>query len=270
MQSDEGVHRGRSPNERLSRLVDELSVADGARLLFRWMRDSTADQVADRVDAWRTRMTSQADYNATVDLRALWLHGRDDAANNRLLETIAAVLADRRRFPRLGQQGWDWSQLAARTIDRDPAALASLMLDLVDEDALDIYAGSDALAVLKAAITKGGPPTWRGAMERVASGSWRLAFSARGWLATCVDVDSAREWVGDDVERARVLASVATLGEAQLSDVAIFLLTRFGSDSQVSSSLWRVRKRHMVGFRGRPNRKSDRADPWVDRHARAR
>ena len=91
-------------NERLSHLIDELTVADGARLVFRWMRDATADQLADRVDAWRSRMASQIDYNATVDLVALWLHGRRDAANDRLLDTITALLADRRRFPHVGQQ----------------------------------------------------------------------------------------------------------------------------------------------------------------------
>ena len=224
-------------SERLNRLVDELSVADGARLLFRWMRDSTADQVADRVDAWRVRMVSQIDYNATVDLLALWLHGRDDAANDRLLDTISSLLAERRRFPQLGQQSWDWVQLASRTLGRDPAGLAYLMLDLIDDDALDVYDGSDELGVLKAAITNAGPPTWRAAMERVAGGSWRLAFSARGWLADCVDVDSARDWVGDDAERARALASVATLGEERLTDAAVFLLTRFGGDRRVRSSL---------------------------------
>lgn len=225
-------------NERLSHLIDELTVADGARLVFRWMRDATADQLADRVDAWRSRMASQIDYNATVDLVALWLHGRRDAANDRLLDTITALLADRRRFPHVGQQSWDWGQLASTTLERDPAALAALMLDLVDEDALSIHDGSDEQTVLKAAITNGGPTAWRAAIERVASGSWRLAFSARGWLADCVDVDSAREWVDDDLERARALASVATLGGERMTDIAAFLLTRFGDDKQVSSSLY--------------------------------
>jgi hypothetical protein len=225
-------------NERLSRLIDEVTVADGARLMFRWMRDATASQLADRVDAWRSRMTNQIDYNATVDLVALWLHGRSDVANDRLLDAIAALLAERRRFPHMGQQSWDWGRLAATTLARDPAALSALMLDLVDEDALTIHDGSDEETVLKAAITNAGPPTWRAAIERVAIGSWRLAFSARGWLADCVDIDSARNWVGDDLERARALASVATLGAERMTDVAIFLVTRFGEDRKVSSALY--------------------------------
>ena len=229
---------GEVANERLSRLIDEVTVADGARLMFRWMRDATADQLAERVVAWRSRMSSQSDYNATVDLIALWLHGRSDSANDRLLDAIAALLADRRRFPHLGQQSWDWGRLAATVLGRDPASLAALMLDLVDEDALNIHDGSDEEALLKAAITNAGPPAWRAAIERVATGSWRLAFSARGWLADCVDIDSARNWVGDDLERARALASVATLGAERMTDVATFLLTRFGEDSQVSSSLY--------------------------------
>jgi hypothetical protein len=202
------------------------------------MRDASADQVADRVDAWRLRMTNQVDYNATVDLVALWLHGRSEAATDRLLDSIAALLAERRRFPHLGQQSWDWGQLAATTLGRDPAALATLMLDLVDEDALSIHEGSDEEAVLQAAIIAAGPSTWRAAIERVATGSWKLAFSTRGWLAECVDIEFARSWVGDDVERARALASVATLGNERMTDVATFLLTRFGADSAVSSSLY--------------------------------
>jgi hypothetical protein len=183
-------------------------------------------------------MTSQIDYNATVDLLALWLHGRADAANDRLLDTIFSLLAERRRFPQLGQQRWDWAQLASRTLGRDPAALANLMLDLVEDDALDVYEGSDERAVLEEAISNAGPPTWRAAMEGVAGGSWRLAISTRGWLADCIDVDSARDWVGDDIERARALASVATLGAERLTEIAVFLLTRFGNDRQVSSSLY--------------------------------
>jgi hypothetical protein len=223
---------------RIGRLIHELSVADGARLLFRWMRDSTADQVADLVEAWRQRMSSQIDYNATIDLLALWLHGRDDGANERLLGTIAALLAERRRFPQLGQQSGDWARLASRTRDRDPAALADLMLDLVEDDALKVYDGSDERAILEAAIENAGPRTWQAAMERVAGGSWRLAFSTRGWLADSADLATARDWVGDDIERARALASVATLGGERLTDVAVFLLTRFGEDKQVRSSLF--------------------------------
>jgi hypothetical protein len=224
-------------NERISRLVDELSVADGARLLFRWMRDASADQIADQADAWRIRMSTQIDYNATVDLLALWLHGREDAVNERLLDTIFLLLAERRRFPQLGQQSWDWRQLAARVLGRDPAALADLMLDLVDDDAIDVYEGSDEESVLKAAIENAGPSTWTTAMERVAGGSWRLVFATRGWLADCVDVAVVEEWVGDDLDRARAIASIATLGEEGLTDVAVFLLSRYSGDSQVSSSL---------------------------------
>lgn len=224
--------------ERVVRLVDELSVADGARLLFRWMRDVTADEVADRIDGWRARMSTQIDYNATVDLLALWLHGRGDAVNERLHDTISSLVAERRRFPQLGQQSWDWAQLASRMLGREPAALASLMLALVNDDALHVYEGSREEAVLKAAISNAGPPMWRTAMERVAAGSWRLAFATRGWLAHSVDIATARDWVGDDIERARTLASVATLGAEELSDVAMFLLTRFGGDRQVSSSLY--------------------------------
>ena len=225
-------------NERLNHLIDELTVADGARLVFRWMRDATADQLADRVDVWRSRMASQMDYNATVDLVALWLHGRGEAATDRLRDTILGLLADRRRYPHVGQQSWDWSRLASAALERDPAAIASLIIELVDEDAVSMHDGSDEQGVLKAAITHGGPPVWRAAVERVANGSWRLAFSARGWLADCIDVDSARDWVDNDLERARTLASVATLGGERMTDIAVFLLTRFGDDKQVRSSLY--------------------------------
>ncbi len=224
--------------QRVDRLVDEMTVADGARLLFRWMREATADQLAQRVGTWRVRMSTQQDYNAVVDLLALWVHGRRELVNDQLLDTIASLLAERRRFPHLGQQAWDWSQLASMTLDTQPAALANLLLDLLDDGALSLYDGSNETEVLKAAITRAGPPTWKAAMDRIGSGSWHLVFSTRGWLADCVDIETAMHWVGDDIERARTLASVASLGGEHLTEVARFLLTRFSADQHVAGSLY--------------------------------
>jgi hypothetical protein len=46
------------------------------------------------------------------------------------------------------------------------------------------------------------------------------------------------EWVGDDVERARIAASIAPVGGLEPSPFARFLLARFGDDEQVRSSLY--------------------------------
>jgi hypothetical protein len=70
-------------------------------------------------------------------------------------------------------------------------------------------------------------------------------------------VDSGRDWVDDHLERARALASVATLGGERTTDIAALLLTTFGDDRQVSSRYMASSSAACAGFRSRPDRRSD-------------
>ena len=221
---------------RATNLVPELSVHEGAIVLFRWLRSSDQDEVATLVEDWLTRLKTQEDYNAVVDLVALYLHGRDLVGDG-LGASIEKLVAQRRKYPRVGQQEWDWGQLARRQLASNPAALVELLAELADGDALSVYEGSEEMKLLREAVRASDPASWAGVMDRIVGGGWRLGFAARGWLAAAVDTGIARTWVGEDAARARALASASPVGGAELSDVVRFLLTDFGDDDEVASAL---------------------------------
>ena len=222
--------------ERVEHLVPLMSVRDGAALLFRWLRDSDQPAMAVLVDRWRSRLETQGDYNAVVDLVALFLHRRE-LANDSLRAVVAGLVTERRRFPELGQQGWDWMQLAAQLLASDPEQLVLLLIDLVENDALNVYEGSEEMNLLKRAVAASNISTWRAVMDRVADGAWRVSFAVRGWMAAAVDLEVARSWVGDDAGRARVLAAAAPVGGKELPAVTRYLLEDFNGDDEVASAL---------------------------------
>ncbi|GHH74887.1 hypothetical protein [Promicromonospora soli] len=222
--------------ERAVSLLPSLSVRDGAVRLFRWLRELDQTLISELVDAWMARMSSQADYNAVVDLVALYLHGRE-VVDGPLRATVDRLAAERRQFPQLGQQSWDWAQLARRQLMSNPSALVELLIDLVDGDALRIYEGSEEMKLLQQAIAAAGPDAWAGIMGRIVDGAWRVGFTARGWLAAAVDLDVAKLWVGEDADRARTLAWTAPVGGAELPEVVRYLLEKFGEDDEVAAAL---------------------------------
>ncbi len=221
---------------RVDELLVDVPVSEAARVLFGWARELDETRVAAFVQGWTDRISSQNDFNAVVSFVSLQLHDRTDTPA-RLLPVITRLIALRREYPAVGQQAWDWAQLAKRELVGNPADLALIMADLVESDALSIYDGSEELAVFREAIRAGGEPVWLNIMERVRGGSWRLSFSFRAWLASAVDLDAAQAWVGGSVEYARILASVASVGDTSISDVGAYLLNDFGTDERVSASL---------------------------------
>jgi len=221
---------------RVDDLLVGVPVSEAARVLFGWARDLDRSRVAGIVQDWLDGISSQDDYNAVVNFVSLQLHGRDDPPEG-LAPSIKRLVPLRRDYPDLGQQAWDWAQLAKRELVDEPVELALVLADLVEADALSIYEGSEERTLFHEAIRAGGEAPWLDVIERVRSGSWRLSFSCRGWLASAVDLDAAKRWVGDSIERARTLASVASVGGAEISDVGAYLLNDFGSDDRVSSSL---------------------------------
>jgi hypothetical protein len=115
--------------------------------------------------------------------------------------------------------------------------LAELLADLIEADALSAYSSSEESRLLQETVQGGGEPVWTSLMDRLEQRQWRLSFSVRDWLGEAVSVDVAKRWVGDSVERARVLANVTTPGGQQLSATARFLIEEFGQDDRVPSHL---------------------------------
>lgn len=231
--------RGPRTDTALSRvdvLLADVSVSEGARNLFGWSRDIDDQRFAGYLGSWLPRLASQEDYNATIDVLALWLHDRAEPVEA-LEPLVNALVRGRREFPDVGQQEWDWAHLAARQLRTDPEAVVEMVAEFVDADVVRGYSASEEEGLLREGIRLAGPPAWENIMDRIAAGSWRLGMTARGWLATATDLETAETWVGADLERARVLASVASIGGAEVDAVARFLLDNFGTDRQVASSL---------------------------------
>lgn len=223
-------------SQRIDELIDAVSVHEAARCMFRWLRETDPESLASRVSSWIPRIQSQADYNAVVDLVALYLHRRESVPGS-LRSVLFELVELRLSYPSVQQQEWDWAQLARRFLAHDPASLATLLADLVESEGVLAYSGSHELGLMQEAVRAAGKASWSELMDRIATGSWRLSMAAGGWLASAVDVEVARAWVGNDLSRARTLASVASIGGEELTDVGVYLVEEFGDDQQVSSSL---------------------------------
>ena len=221
---------------RVEAIVPQLSVAESAGRLFRWFRDVEQADVAVQLNGWLERLATQADYNAVVDLVALYLHGKE-LADPVLSAGVGALVAARRQFPEVRRQGFDWATLARHQMLSQPGALAELFVGLIEGDALSTYEGSDELKLLKSAVRAADFEVWESIMNKVADGSWRVGLATRGWVSDAADVDDARRWVGADAGRARALASGAGVGGAELSDVVRYLLREFDGDQDVAGAL---------------------------------
>lgn len=221
---------------RVDELLPAVPVRVAARALFGWVRDVSEPQVAAYIESWIPRIESQDDYNAAVDLLAFHLHGKSSIGPE--IDSVCRELAPLRRgLPQMGQQGWDWVRIVERWVADDPLAVTGLLADLIEADALQAHSGSEESRLLQRAVAAGGEEAWTLLMSRLADGSWRLSWSVRGWLGSAVPVDVAERWVGADLERARLLASVSSVGGAELSEIGRFLLNAYGHDVRVSSSL---------------------------------
>lgn len=221
---------------RVDRLIEQVAVVEAARVLFVWMRDADQADSARYLRDWGSRIETQADYNAAVDFAAMQIYQKPDALAD-LDPVIAELVPRRREFPKLGQQEWDWAVLARRRLATEPIVLAELLAELIEADALSAYSSSEESVLLQDTVRAGGEPVWASFMERLERGQWRLSFSVREWLGEAVPVEAAKQWVGTDVGRARVLANVTTPGGHQLSPTARFLIEEFGQDERVRSHL---------------------------------
>lgn len=222
--------------ERTGSLLSEVSVAQGARSMFGWLRGASEDNLAQLVNTWLDRIRDQEDYNAVVDFLASQFYSRSETLP--LIDAMIETLLRRRaQFPDLGKDAYDWSRLAKRLLEVDPMTLVVTFADLIDLDALKPFPFSPESKVLQGAVKTGGADAWSLLMDRIHAGSWRLTMSTQGWLGIAVDVSIARAWVDGDLDKARTLASVASIGDSSVSDVGRFLLTNFGDDDRVPASL---------------------------------
>ncbi len=222
--------------DRVTALVPQVSVAQGARVLLVWMREADQADSAAILRDWTSRIATQADYNAAVDFAAMQLFRKAEPFPD-LDAAITELVPLREAFPDVGQESHDWSVLARRQLTLSPGALVDLLADLVQADALHAWDGSDESKLLQEALRLAGPKSWIGLIDRIEHGEWRLSISVREWLGNATDVSNAANWVAGSVERARLLAGVTDPGGSSLSPIAAFLIEEFGDDERISSYL---------------------------------
>ena len=200
-------------------------------------RDIDLSELAPWLEELISRVSSQEDYNALLDFINLSLHRRE-ADDSGLADLWLSVLRLRSAFPALGSQARAWGKLGIRAALAHPIDMVRLILDLVQADVLRLYT-PDESAVLKVAVQSGGPEVWTIVMDAVQAGDWKLKMGVDGWFGGLIDVEDVRAWVSDDVERARAVASVSTVGKAsEIHDVALYLFAAFPEDQRIESSLF--------------------------------
>ncbi len=217
--------------------LHELPVADGAYILFGWQRNLSDDDVEAIIDDWLPRVSSQQDYNALVDWTNLLLHGQDGVPD-RLHDRVLSMLMLRRQFPDVSRETWDWCRLANGLVEEHGVELARLVLDLVDSNSLMIHEDRDEAVLVAEGFRRHPQQLWNDLAERFTPKSWRIRMEIGGWLLAVVPVEIIETWVGDDIGRARIVASIAPVGDEQPTPIARFLLGKFGEDDKVASSFW--------------------------------
>ena len=214
----------------------DLSVIDGISVLFGWQRNISAEEALGLLSDWSSRIASQADYNTLVDWLGFWLFGKE-ATPEGLEGPLCEFLLRRSEYPDLSQQQWAWCQLAGRIVDTCGIQLTHLIFDLVDSQELIISQDQEEGKLLINCVREHPRDVWAELTSRLTGQSWRLQMETRGWLLNELPSDIIEEWVASDIERARLVASIASPGGDEPTAIARFLLTKFGKDEKVKGSL---------------------------------
>jgi hypothetical protein len=205
--------------------------------MFGWHVGVEESRAIAILDEWLTKIESQQDYNFAVDAVAMMVFQRPQLSAD-LEARIIALVELRSKFPEVGQERWDWVQLARRRLSGDVEALLLNLLQQVDAGTLHVSEGSEEQKLVQEAITAAGTRSLDNVLQLVQTGSWRLQMDFRGWLTDLYSATDVVAWVGEDDERARLVASLTGVADGPPSEVVRFLLDKFGSDDKVSSSLY--------------------------------
>ena len=103
--------------------------------MFGWHTDVAPEHLSAMLADWIPRIEGQLDYNAAVDVTAMMQFHRPELSDE--IEAQIADLVDLRvRFREVGQQSYDWAQLARRRLERDPSALLRSLVAQVESGAI--------------------------------------------------------------------------------------------------------------------------------------
>jgi hypothetical protein len=231
--------RGPATDRGITRVLAELrdlSPAHGAAAMFGWHRSLSPEYALPLFDDWVGRIASQRDYNAVVDFAIMVLHDTEDIWEP-LKNTAYSLVMKRGQYPDIEREQWAWARLAERFLPEHAIEISSLLFDVIESSPAMVHEESEDSALLLRCAAVDPGAVWDELARRLEAQSWRLELGVRGWLIRAFPAEVVGAWIGTDVGRGRMVASVAAAGEAEPTDVARILLDRFGADSEVASSL---------------------------------
>jgi hypothetical protein len=219
--------------------IQMLPVAEGIHASFGWSRNLDVAAASQYLGSWLPRVEDELDYQALVQWLSLWLPGSGESAvvPSEMQDQIWKVVALRATYIDVGQESWDWCRVARGFVENHGRELAGLLLHAVVAGDLMIHESDYEAELLRAACRTNPAEVWKEIAELIEERSWRLEMEVRGWLLDNVSVEIISRWIGDSVERARIVAALATASVTQ-EGLWTLLLTRFPRDAEIESSLY--------------------------------
>jgi len=215
----------------------KIPVANGAFLLFGWQRNLDHQEMAQLMKEWVLRIDTQADYNALVDWLNLALYG-EGSVPQPLRDDVLRLLLMRGQYPEISQQQWDWARIAQDFVATNAHELAKIILDGVDPGGAMIHEGDEDARLLMQCAGHAPAAVWADVASRLERGSWRIQMQLDEWLLGAIPFDVVSTWVGEDVNRARLVAPIAPVKGSSPPPMAQYLLDKFGTDEKVAASLY--------------------------------
>lgn len=251
--------------DRAKSLAATLKVEIAARILMARPTIFDATQLVEVLENWLPRIVDQSDYNAAVDYAANAVRQELVPAGSPIQELIEQLVILRNEYPAMGQQSYDWTELAHCQIDR-PLKIVSQMLTLMADRAIHIFGQGSEQELLAEAIGRAGLVAWEEILAVLDAGAWWIRRDFAGWLPEALDPVELMGWVGDDVTRARRVADLADPGGECPSAIVRSILDKFGTDEEVSNALLRNLNESSWGLRDseRIEQQIVQLQGWID------
>ncbi len=223
-------------SDRINHALNELSLTDGISAVFGWTPKMNSKDFIDRLIDWTSRINTEEEYAAVVGWVSLNFRVGD------LSETFKAavwqLLLKRSVFPKLSRSRWDWDRLAFVFIEERPDELAGLIIDLIVSGEIMVLDTDGESELLRKCAEKDPRAVWeRVSVEVESRQGWRVQMQLRGWFLNIVPIEIISNWIGDNLERARAVASMASVGHPRPNPIGTILLSKFGDDEEVKENL---------------------------------
>jgi hypothetical protein len=218
-------------------VVPRLTVLGAIQALYGWWRNVGQADAADLLSRWIDAISTDTEYAAVVGWVSMRLR-LEEPIPTELSDLVLRLLQLRSSHPGLPQNAWDWNQLALKFVGDHARALAALILELIDSRSVMVVESDYDSQLLVACARLDPEGCWGEVAPRLLAGSWIILLEIRRWFVQSLPPSVVIDWVGADLERARIAAELASVGREHSSELAAYLLTHFEGDDQIESSLW--------------------------------